>query len=137
MVITPSFQVGDGGSIPLICSQCPLVYRLLHLVLVQISGVRFPGGQLKFLFMLITYYLICVVYCFYQLFSKYKQRYDGSVTSNSAELDTIMVIVMAWVLAPIDISLTWIRWVKEAELRSEKIDFGKNLLTEEDKDHIY
>ena len=48
------------------------------------------------------------MYCFYQLFSKYKQRYDGSVTSNSPELDTIMVIVMAWVLAPIDISLTWI-----------------------------
>jgi hypothetical protein len=65
--------------------------------------------------MLITYYVICVIYCFYQLFSKYKQRYDGSVTANSPELDTIMVIVMAWVLAPIDISLTWIRWYKEAE----------------------
>jgi hypothetical protein len=80
------------------------------------------------------------VYCFYQLFSKYKKRYDGSVTSNSAELDTIMVIVMAWVLAPIDISLTWIRWVKEAEeakRRAEKFDFGKELLTEEDKHNIY
>ena len=90
--------------------------------------------------MLITYYLICVVYCFYQLFSKYKKRYDGSLTSNSAELDTIMVIVMAWVLAPIDISLTWIRWVKEAEeakRRAERFDFGKELLTEEDKHNIY
>jgi hypothetical protein len=74
------------------------------------------------------------------LFSKYKQRYDGSVTSNSAELDTIMVIVMAWILAPIDISLTWIRWVKEAEeakRRVEKFDLGKQLLTEEDKESIY
>ncbi len=106
---------GVAGSSPVIRSLCPLVYRLLHPVLVRISGVRFPGGQLKFLIMLITYYLICVAYCFFQLFSKYKQRYDGSVTSNSAELDTIMVIVMAWVLAPIDISLTWIRWYKEAE----------------------
>jgi len=90
--------------------------------------------------MLITYYLICVVYCFYQLFSKYKQRYDGSLTSNSAELDTIMVIVMAWVLAPIDISLTWIRWVREAEeakRRAEKFHLGKDLITEEDRDHIY
>jgi len=26
-----------------------------------------------------------------------------------------MVIMMAWVLAPIDVSLTWIRWYKEAE----------------------
>lgn len=84
--------------------------------------------------------MICVVYCFYQLFSKYKQRYDGSVTSNSAELDTIMVIVMAWVLAPIDISLTWIRWVKEAEeakRRAEKFDIGKGLLNEEDRHSIY
>jgi hypothetical protein len=90
--------------------------------------------------MLITYYLICVAYCFYQLFSKYKQRYDGSMTSNSPELDTIMVIVMAWVLAPIDISITWIRWVKEAEeakRRAEKFDFGKQLLNEEDKHSIY
>lgn len=90
--------------------------------------------------MFIAYYVICVVYCFYQLFSKYSQRYDGSVTANSAELDTIMVMVMAWVLAPIDISLTWIRWVKEAEearRRQDQISFGKDLLTEEDKNRIY
>jgi len=30
-------------------------------------------------------------------------------------LDVIMVLVMAWVLAPVDISLTWIRWYKDAE----------------------
>jgi hypothetical protein len=30
-------------------------------------------------------------------------------------MDTLMVIVMAWILAPIDVSLTWIRWYKEAE----------------------
>ncbi len=90
--------------------------------------------------MFIAYYVICVVYCFYQLFSKYSQRYDGSVTANSAELDTIMVMVMAWVLAPIDISLTWIRWVKEAEearRRQDQISFDKDLLTEEDKNRIY
>lgn len=72
--------------------------------------------------MFIFYYVVCVIYCFYQLFSKYKQRYDGSLTANSAELDTIMVIVMAWVLAPIDISLTWIRWYKEAEEVKRKRD---------------
>ena len=90
--------------------------------------------------MFIGYYVICVVYCFYQLFSKYKQRYDGSVTSNSAEMDTIMVMVMAWVLAPIDISLTWIRWYKEAEearRRQDEFSLGKDLLTEEDRHRIY
>jgi hypothetical protein len=90
--------------------------------------------------MFIGYYVICVVYCFYQLFSKYKQRYDGSVTSNSAEMDTIMVMIMAWVLAPIDISLTWIRWYKEAEearRRQNTISLGRDLLTEEAKERIY
>jgi len=27
-------------------------------------------------------------------------------------MDAIMVLVMAWVLAPVDVSLTWIRMVK-------------------------
>jgi hypothetical protein len=34
-----------------------------------------------------------------------------------------MVLVMAWILAPIDVSITWIRMVKEAEeakIRQEK-----------------
>ena len=65
--------------------------------------------------MFIIYYIICVIYCFYQLFKNLNKRYDGSITANSAELDTIMVVVMAWILAPIDVSLTWIRWYKEAE----------------------
>jgi len=30
-------------------------------------------------------------------------------------MDAIMVLIMAWVLAPVDVSLTWIRMVKEAE----------------------
>jgi len=37
-----------------------------------------------------------------------------------------MVVVMAWVLAPVDVSLTWIRWYKEAEQarrNQTKLDF--------------
>jgi len=62
--------------------------------------------------MLVTYYVICVIYCFYQLNVKYKQR---GVEYSSPELDAIMVLVMAWVLAPVDASITWIKMVKEAE----------------------
>lgn len=65
--------------------------------------------------MFLTYYIICVIYCFYQLFGTYKKRYSNDPTGHSPELDTVMVMMMAWVLAPIDISLTWIRWYKEAE----------------------
>jgi hypothetical protein len=65
--------------------------------------------------MFLTYYIICVIYCFYQLFVKLNHRYDSGPIGNSPELDTIMVMVMAWILAPIDVSLTWIRWYKDAE----------------------
>jgi hypothetical protein len=37
-------------------------------------------------------------------------------------LDTIMVMVMAWVLAPIDVSLTWIRWYRDAEMARRRQD---------------
>jgi hypothetical protein len=65
--------------------------------------------------MFLTYYIMCVIYCFYQLFFKLNHRYDNTPTGNSPELDSIMVLMMAWVLAPIDVSLTWIRWYREAE----------------------
>jgi hypothetical protein len=82
--------------------------------------------------MLLGYYVICVIYCFYQLFKNLNKRYDTSPTGASPELDTIMVIVMAWILAPIDVSLTWIKWYKEAEqARINQMKFDINL-SEED-----
>jgi uncharacterized membrane protein (DUF485 family) len=65
---------------------------------------------LKNSYMLLTYYIICIIYCFYQLNKKYKTR--GVDFGISPEMDAIMVLVMAWVLAPVDVSLTWIRMVK-------------------------
>ena len=73
--------------------------------------------------MLLTYYIICVIYCFYQLNKKYKTR--GVDYGSSPEMDSIMVLIMAWVLAPVDVSLTWIRIVKEAE--QAKINQSKNV----------
>jgi hypothetical protein len=60
--------------------------------------------------MLLIYYIVCIIYCFYQLNKKYKTR--GVDFGISPEMDAIMVLVMAWVLAPVDVSLTWIRMVK-------------------------
>jgi len=34
-------------------------------------------------------------------------------------MDAIMVLIMAWVLAPVDVSLTWIRMVKEVKEAEE------------------
>jgi hypothetical protein len=86
--------------------------------------------------MLVVYYVICVIYCFYQLNVKYKTR---GVEYSSPELDAIMVLVMAGILAPIDVSLTWIRMVKEAEqarINQSKFDIDFKLDRNEEA-HIY
>jgi len=70
--------------------------------------------------MFLIYYIICIIYCFYQLNKRYRKT---GTEYNSPELDAIMVLIMAWVLAPVDVSLTWIKMVKEAEearIRQEK-----------------
>ena len=80
--------------------------------------------------MFLTYYIICVLYCFYQLFKNLNKRYSNDPTGGSPELDTIMVVVMAWVLAPIDVSLTWIRWYTEAEeARRRQMDITLDVRT--------
>ena len=86
--------------------------------------------------MLVSYYVICVIYCFYQLNVKYKQR---GTEYSSPELDAVMVLVMAWILAPIDVSLTWIRMVKEAEqarINQNKFELDTSDFRNEET-HIY
>jgi len=49
------------------------------------------------------------------LYKNLDKRYSNDPTGGSPEMDAIMVLIMAWILAPVDASLTWIRWYKEAE----------------------
>jgi hypothetical protein len=68
---------------------------------------------------------------------KYKNR--GVDFGTSPELDSIMVMVMAWVLAPVDVSITWIRMVREAEdarIRQIKIELDTKDFRNEET-HIY
>ena len=87
--------------------------------------------------MLISYYIICVIYCFYQLNIKYKKR--GIDYGTSPEMDAVMVLMMAWVLAPVDVSITWIRMVKaaeEARIRQSKYELDTSDFRNEET-HIY
>ena len=77
-----------------------------------VSGVRIPESPQNYYYMFLTYYVICIIYCFYQLNKRYKR---SGTEYTSPEMDAIMVVVMAWVLAPVDVSLTWIKWYKDAE----------------------
>ncbi len=74
--------------------------------------------------MFIIYYIICIIYCFVQLHKKYKKVGADSM-GVSPELDSIMVLVMAWVLAPVDVSITWINMYRAAE--QARIDQEKRI----------
>jgi len=65
--------------------------------------------------MFITYYLICLVYCLYMSFKKWNRDVRAGGLGISPGLDTLALLIMCWVLAPIDIFLTWVRVYKEAE----------------------
>lgn len=85
----------------------------------------------------IGYYVICIVYCFYQLNKAYNLR--GLDYGVSPELDGIMVLIMAWILAPVDVSITWIRMVKaaeEARIRQSKFELDTKDFRNEET-HIY
>ena len=89
--------------------------------------------------MFVSYYVICVIYCFYQLFKNLDKRYSNDPTGGSPEMDAIMVLMMAWVLAPVDASLTWIRWYKaaeEARIRQNKFELDTSDFRNEET-HIY
>ena len=90
--------------------------------------------------MLVSYYVICVIYCFYQLFKNLDKRYSNDPTGGSPEMDAIMVLVMAWVLAPVDVSITWIRMVKKAEearIRQSNTTFLDADTFRNEETHIY
>jgi len=90
--------------------------------------------------MFVSYYVICVIYCFYQLYKNLDKRYSNDPTGGSPELDAIMVLMMAWVLAPVDASVTWIRWYKSAEearIRQSSTTFLDSDTFRNEEVHIY
>jgi hypothetical protein len=62
-----------------------------------------------------SYYLICLAYCLVMSVRKWNRDVMAGGLGISPGLDTLGLIIMCWVLAPVDITLTWIRIYKEAE----------------------
>jgi hypothetical protein len=60
-------------------------------------------------------YLLSAAYCIYKLNKRYQKTDLGGGIGISPGLDTIMVVVLAPILAVVDVSLTWIRIYKEGE----------------------
>jgi hypothetical protein len=60
-------------------------------------------------------YILSVAYCLYKLAKRHQKNDLGGGIGTSPGLDTLMVVLLAPILAVIDVSLTWIRIYKEAE----------------------
>lgn len=80
---------------------------------------------------LITYYVISVIYCFLQLFRTYRKTAHMDALNVTPGLDAIMVLMLGWALAPVDMILRWITLYKVAEEARRRAN--KQLLNETDE----
>ena len=69
-----------------------------------------------------TYYVICLAYCIFMSVRRWNRDVMAGGLGISPGLDTLGLLVMCWILAPVDIFLTWVRIYKEAEEIRRKND---------------
>lgn len=65
--------------------------------------------------LIIIYYVICLAYCFYQLSNRYRRDMMPGGLGVTPAMDALVVVVLGWVLAPVDLFLRWVKIYKEAE----------------------
>jgi hypothetical protein len=63
----------------------------------------------------INYYVICLVYCFYQTSKTWRRLGTEGGLGITPGLDSIMLILLCWALAPVDFFLRWITFYKKAD----------------------
>jgi hypothetical protein len=62
-----------------------------------------------------TYYIISFIYCTIMSIRKWNRDVMAGGLGISPGLESIALLLMCWVLAPVDVFLTWVRLYKEAE----------------------
>lgn len=61
------------------------------------------------------YYLTCFFYCVVMSVKKWNRDVMSGGLGIAPGLESIALIIMCWILAPVDVFLTWVRVYKEAE----------------------
>jgi len=62
-----------------------------------------------------SYYVVCFIYCVIMSIRKWNRDVMSGGLGISPGLESMALIIMCWILAPIDVFLTWVRVYKEAE----------------------
>lgn len=58
------------------------------------------------------FHLICIVYCLWRINKRYKKVSLDGIIGVTPGLDTVIVILIAPVLAVLDIIITWVKIIK-------------------------
>ena len=62
-----------------------------------------------------SYYVVCFIYCVIMSIKKWNRDVMSGGLGISPGLESMALIIMCWILAPVDVFLTWVRVYKEAE----------------------
>lgn len=62
-----------------------------------------------------SYYVVCFIYCVIMSIKKWNRDVMSGGLGISPGIESMGLIIMCWILAPIDVFLTWVRVYKEAE----------------------
>ena len=62
-----------------------------------------------------SYYAICFIYCVIMSARRWNRDSMAGGLGIAPGLDTVALIIMCWILAPVDIVLRWITIYKDAE----------------------
>lgn len=54
------------------------------------------------------YYIACFAYCLWKLYGKYMDRAMPGGLGITPGLDLIALVILCWVLAPVDLAVSWI-----------------------------
>ncbi len=60
-------------------------------------------------------YIVSIAYCLWRMTKGYKQAFGSNPIGPTPGLETLFILCFAPVLAVVDITLTWIRKVKECK----------------------
>lgn len=65
--------------------------------------------------MFLTYYLICFIYCVIMQSRQWNKDVMTGGLGISPGLETTALLIMCWILAPVDVFLRWVKIYKDAE----------------------
>ncbi len=85
----------------------------------------------------LCYYLLTLAYCIFMQARKWNRDVRAGGLGISPGLDSLALLIMCWILAPVDIFLTWVRVYREAEEARRKHADTENSLDGKSSEKVF